>query len=144
MKYSLVLKRCLQFPLGRSRNNLLNGILIGLASVLTASCSSNGGERLVSSHMSYNDSVQLTITREVLSNIVRSRYGDPMQFLSVQSINAQFSVSGTVSAGAAGIGGSATSGDVGASIETGVSRIPHRRHGRVPDVNRSSADPHGS
>jgi hypothetical protein len=36
--------------------------------------------------------VQLTVAREVLANIVRARYADPMQFIMVSSINAQFSV----------------------------------------------------
>ena len=63
-----------------------------LSSFLNASCTSFGAEKVVSSHTSYNDSVQLTVSREVLTNIVRSRYLDPMQFLTVSAINAQFSV----------------------------------------------------
>jgi hypothetical protein len=87
-----------------------------LAGVLTASCSSFGGKHLISSHTSYNDSVQLTVAREVLTNIVRSRYADPMQFLTVQSINAQFSVGAGASVGAGGVGGGSASGDVEGSI----------------------------
>ena len=92
-----------------------------LAGVMTASCSSIGGEQLISSHTSYNDSVQLTVTREVLTNIVRTRYADPMQFLTVQSINAQFSVNAGASAGAGQVGAGAV-GDAGASI--GYSESP--------------------
>ena len=77
-------------------------VLIG--GLATASCSSMGSKKLVSSHTSYNDAVQLTVTREVLANIVRSRYADPMQFMAVSAINAQFAVSAGVSAGAGGIG----------------------------------------
>ena len=73
-------------------------LLVGLA---TTSCSSFGAGRLVSSHMAYNDAVQLSVTREVLANIVRSRYADPMQFLLVSAVNAQFSVSAQ---GAVGVG----------------------------------------
>lgn len=95
--------------------------LLVLMGVFTASCSSMGGERLVSSHTSYNDSVQLAVTREVLTNIVRARYADPMQFITVQSINAQFSVSTGASAGAGQVGAGAI-GDAGASI--GYSESP--------------------
>ncbi len=79
-------------------------VLVLLASFLNASCTSFGAEKVVSSHTSYNDSVQLTVSREVLTNIVRSRYLDPMQFLTVSAINAQFSVNVGGTAGIAGIG----------------------------------------
>ena len=72
-------------------------VLIG--GLASTSCSSMGSKKLVSSHTSYNDAVQLTVTREVLANIVRSRYADPMQFMAVSAINAQFAVSGGVSVG---------------------------------------------
>lgn len=61
--------------------------------VLNTSCSNLVSQQMLSSHKSYNDVVQLTVTREVLANIVRSRYFDPMQFMSVDAINAQFSLS---------------------------------------------------
>ena len=67
---------------------------------MTVSCTTIGPQKLVSSHTAYNDAVQLTITREVLVNIVRSRYTDPMQFMRVSAINAQFSVSVGASGGA--------------------------------------------
>jgi len=70
----------------------------------------------VSSHEGYNDAVQLTITREVLKNIVRSRYSDPMQFITVASINAQFSVSAGANVGASGIGTQSEAGQVGGNI----------------------------
>ena len=89
-------------------------VLIG--GLATASCSSMGSKKLVSSHTSYNDAVQLTVTREVLANIVRSRYADPMQFMAVSAINAQFAVSGGVSAGVGGIGQTGTAGDLGGTI----------------------------
>jgi hypothetical protein len=87
-----------------------------LAALLSTSCSTIGPKKLVSSHTSYNDAVQLTVTREVLANIVRSRYLDPMQFMRVSSINAQFSVSVGASGGAGGIGQVGTAGEAGASI----------------------------
>ena len=87
-----------------------------LSSFLNASCSSFGAEKVVSSHTSYNESVQLTVTREVLTNIVRSRYLDPMQFLTVSAINAQFSVNVGGTAGVAGIGQAGSTGQLGGSI----------------------------
>lgn len=57
-----------------------------LASLLSASCLSMGRDKVVSSHTAYNDSVQLTVAREVLTNIVRTRYADTMQFITVQAI----------------------------------------------------------
>jgi hypothetical protein len=86
-----------------------------LAALVAASCTSIGPDKLVSTHTGYNDAVQLTVTREVLSNIVRSRYSDPMQFIAVSSITAQFSVGVDVSGGAGGIGAGAV-GEAGASV----------------------------
>jgi hypothetical protein len=83
---------------------------------MTVSCTTIGPQKLVSSHTAYNDAVQLTITREVLVNIVRSRYTDPMQFMRVSAINAQFSVSASASGGVGGIGQAGTAGEAGASI----------------------------
>lgn len=76
-------------------------LFIAFASLFIPPCASIGPDKLVSSHMAYNDAVQLTVTREVLANIVRSRYSDPMQFIAVSSINAQFSVNVSGSPGLA-------------------------------------------
>lgn len=89
---------------------------IGLAALVCASCASFGPDKLVSSHTAYNDAVQLTVAREVLSNIVRTRYSDPMQFMTVRMINAQFSINTDNSAGIGGIGQAGTAGEVGASV----------------------------
>lgn len=97
----------------RRRWPVLLALAVGLTSV---SCTSMGSKNLVSSHTAYNDAVQLTVTREVLANLVRSRYADPMQFIMVSAINAQFSVSGGASAGVGGIGQAGTAGEVDASI----------------------------
>jgi hypothetical protein len=88
-------------------------VFLGLMSV---SCASMGAKKLVSSHTAYNDAVQLTVAREVLANVVRSRYTDPMQFMRVSSINAQFSVSSGGSADVSGVGASGAAGQLGGSI----------------------------
>ena len=91
-------------------------ICVLIISLLNISCTSFGPKKVVSSHTAYNESVQLTVTREVLTNIVRSRYLDPMQFLSVSAINTQFSVSADGSAGIAGVGQSGSVGNINGSI----------------------------
>ena len=96
------------------RTSLLISVIV--ISFLNISCTSFGPKKVVSSHTAYNESVQLTVTREVLTNIVRSRYLDPMQFLSVSAINTQFSVNVDGSAGVADVGQSGTAGSISGSI----------------------------
>ncbi len=100
-----------------SRRTLPISGAIALLTCLLAACSSIGPSKLVLTHEGYNDAVQLTLTREVLKNIVRERYLEPMQFITVSSINAQFSVSAGASVGATGIGGAtATAGQTAANV----------------------------
>ena len=77
--------------------------VIGLAAALCVGlltgCTSIGPQKLLPTHEGYNNAVQLTLTREVLKNIVRERYLDPTQYITVSSINAQFSVSTTATGG---------------------------------------------
>ena len=68
-----------------SVQHLLGGLVL-LTALMSASCASFGAKKLVSSHTAYNDAVQLTVAREVLANIVRARYADPMQFIMVIAI----------------------------------------------------------
>ncbi len=96
------------------RKSLL--IIVIVISFFNISCTSFGPKKVVSSHTAYNESVQLTVAREVLANIVRSRYLDPVQFLSVSAINTQFSVSADGSAGVAGVGQSGAVGNINGSI----------------------------
>ena len=94
------------------------------AAVLLAAsgCTAIGPDRLTDSHVGYNDAVQLTISREVLKNIVRKRYADPMQFINVSTINAQFSVNAGANLGIGGIGTAGPAGSTGANI--GYSETP--------------------
>ena len=110
----------LQRVTGRSTPRFLSlGVCLGLTAIFLG-CASVGPDKLVSTHQGYNDAVQLAETREMLENIVRLRFGDPLQFLGVTQINAQFSVSVGATAGAGNIGGSggavgSASGNVGYS-----------------------------
>ena len=88
-------------------------LAVGLAA--GTGCASIGPQKLVPTHEGYNDAVQLTVTREVLKNIVRERYLDPPQFIAVASINAQFSVSAGANVAVTGIG-TGTAGQVGSSV----------------------------
>lgn len=92
------------------------GLLVVLSSLLSSACTSFGPSKVISSDTAYNDAIQLSITREVLANIVRSRYSDPMQFMAVSAINAQWSVNVGASAAIGGIGQAGTAGQAGASV----------------------------
>ena len=98
-----------------SVQQILGGFVL-LAALMSASCATIGPKKLVSSHTGYNDAVQLTVAREVLANIVRARYADPMQFIMVSSINAQFSVNVSGSGDVGGIGQSGAVGGLGGSV----------------------------
>jgi hypothetical protein len=80
-------------------------VVVAFALVAMAGCRSIGPRKLVSTHQGYNEAVQLAESRELLLNIVRLRFGDPVQFLAVSQINAQFSVGAVASGGAGNIGG---------------------------------------
>ena len=90
------------------RHRLLTSMLSILGAVALAAlagCKSIGPSKLVDTHQGYNDAVQLALSREMLLNVVRMRFGDPVQFLEVSQINAQFSVGVTASGGVGNIGG---------------------------------------
>jgi hypothetical protein len=91
-------------------------LIVSAVFIAGSGCSSIGPAKLVSSHEGYNDAVQLAVTREVLKNIVRTRYADPMQFITVSAINAQFSVSVGANVGASGLGAEGTTGQAGGTI----------------------------
>lgn len=106
-------------------------ILITLLSI-TSGCATVGPQKLLSSHESYNDAVQLTVSREVLKNVVRIRYRDPMQFINVTSINASFGVSAGGNSAISGIGGDSTTGSVGGNI--GYSDSPNITYTPMTDA----------
>ncbi len=92
-------------------------VLICLAFGTLAGCASIGPTKLVDTHQGYNDAVQLAESREMLLNIVRLRFGDPIQFLEVTQINSSFSVGATASGSAANVGGAgAAVGSLGGSV----------------------------
>ncbi len=103
-----------------------------LASFLSVGCASIGPAKLVPTHEGYNDAVQISLSREVLKNLVRARYYDPPQFLSVASINAQFSVRTGARAGVGGIGAGTVGqagGEIGYSESPTITYVPERGAG---------------
>lgn len=115
--------------------------LVMTFTVLMTACSSVGPKRLIASHEKYNDAVQMTVSREVLKNIVRARYADPLQFISVTSINASFSVTAGGNTNISGLGSASTSGLVGNSI--GYSDSPNITYTPMSDAgfNKSLDSP---
>lgn len=89
-------------------------LLIGM-SILISSCASIGPRKLLSNHIAYNTAVQLSVGREVLANIVRSRYSDPMQFVAVSAINAQISFNVKRAVNVGGIGNTGAVGTLDGS-----------------------------
>jgi hypothetical protein len=80
-------------------------------------CSTLGPQLVLNSHTEYNKAVEQVIQEELLLNIVRRRYYEAPQFLTISSINSTMSTSAGVSAGSAfGNQGAPTTGNVGGNI----------------------------
>ena len=69
-----------------------NKILILLISFLLAGCSF-GPKQLNDGHLAYNETVRQSSDQELLLNIVRLRYLDTIEFMSISSISSQLSFS---------------------------------------------------
>ncbi|MCL5779252.1 hypothetical protein M1105_20025 [Limibaculum sp. FT325] len=68
-----------------------------------AACVDTLGPQIIrASQVDYNKSVQEVVSEELLLNIVRRRYLEPPQFVTIGSITTQVSNSGSVSVGASG------------------------------------------
>ena len=109
---------CGNFSQRRSTSNWLKvstrlGSLFG--GVLLAGCSTFGPQVVLNSHIEYNKAVEQVIQEELLPNIVRRRYYEPPQFVTVSSISSTMSTTAGVSAGAAFGDATPTTGNVGGS-----------------------------
>ena len=67
-------------------------VLLAVAAVIGGCAVSPGADRLPSDHFAFNDAIELAESREMLLNIVRNRYADPIKFLSVGTLGSSFSV----------------------------------------------------
>ncbi len=67
------------------------GLAVILATGMLGACSQMGPQVLVEGRPQYNVAVQQTEAEQLLLNIVRNRYSDPILFLDITSINSGFS-----------------------------------------------------
>ena len=85
--------------------------------LLFSGCSTFGPQLVLNSHIEYNKAVEQVIQEELLLNIVRRRYYEAPQFVTVSSITTSMSTSAGVSGGAAfGNQGTPTTGNIGGSF----------------------------
>jgi len=88
-----------------------------LVLLLLSGCSTFGPQLVLDSHVEYNKAVEQVIQEELLLNIVRRRYYEAPQFVTVSSITTSMSTSAGVSGGAAfGNQGTPTTGNIGGSF----------------------------
>jgi hypothetical protein len=98
--------------------------------LLLSGCSTFGPQLVLKSHVEYNKAVEQVIQEELLLNIVRRRYYEAPQFLTVSSINSTMSISAGLSAGTtSSLGGSSNSGgNVGYSDSPTITFTPRQGH----------------
>jgi hypothetical protein len=80
---------------------LQNGTWHPFVVLLFSGCKTLGPKVVLKPHIKYNKAVEQVIQEELLLNIVRRRYYEAPQFMTVSSINSTMSNSANVSAGAA-------------------------------------------
>jgi hypothetical protein len=92
----------------------LGTLFVGL---LLSGCSTFGPQLVLNSHIDYNKAVEQVIQEELLLNIVRRRYYEAPQFVTVSSITTSMSTSAGISGGAAfGNQDTPTTGNIGGSF----------------------------
>jgi hypothetical protein len=80
-------------------------------------CSTYGPQLVLNSHIEYNKAVEQVIQEELLLNIVRRRYYEAPQFVTISSISSTMSTSAVISGGSAfGNEGTPTTGNIGGSL----------------------------
>jgi hypothetical protein len=85
--------------------------------LLLSGCSTFGPQLVLNSHIEYNKAVEQVIQEELLLNIVRRRYYEAPQFVTVSSISTSMSTSAGISGGSAfGNQGTPTTGNIGGSL----------------------------
>ena len=106
------------------------GLVTLLVLLFLSSCKSIGPKVVLKSHIDYNKAVEQVIQEELLLNIVRRRYYEAPQFVTISNINATMSVSAGGSAGAStSFGGSGNAGaNVGYSNTPTITFTPRQGH----------------
>ena len=93
---------------------ILGTLFVGL---LFSGCSTFGPQLVQNSHIPYNKAIEQVIQEELLLNIVRRRYYEAPQFVTVSSISTSMSTSAGISGGADfGNQGIPTTGNIGGSF----------------------------
>jgi hypothetical protein len=109
----------------RRHRGLMNKVkffaLLTAVSLLTflSGCAQLGPQVLVSGRPQYNMAVQETESQQILLNIVRQRYRDPVLFLDVTSISSGFNREAS-----AGLSGNTGSSDLGGVLGGRISESP--------------------
>lgn len=107
-----------------SRFRRYRKLAAGLALVsFAAACSQLGPKALSAGRPLYNIAVQQTESQQLLLNIVRQRYNDPIMFLDVTSISSGFS--GDVSANLIGSIFNAGKNDLGGTLGGSIGETPY-------------------
>jgi hypothetical protein len=94
-------------------------ITVASATIFLSGCAQFGPNALSAGRPLYNIAVQETESQQLLLNIVRQRYRDPVLFLDVTSISSGFSRQAK-----AGLLGSTGSSDVGGTLGASISESP--------------------
>jgi hypothetical protein len=85
--------------------------------LLLSGCSTYGPQLVLNSHIEYNKAVEQVIQEELLLNIVRRRYYEAPQFVTISSISSTMSTSAVITGGSAfGNEGTPTTGNIGGSL----------------------------
>ncbi len=100
--------------------------LLLLGGVLLPACTRFGAKRVPMDRFSYNEAIARSQKEQMLLNLVRLRYRDLPEFLSVSSVLTQYNYTGTVGTqGAAVLGDQVgTASNVGGSANIGYSERP--------------------
>jgi hypothetical protein len=101
-----------------------------LVALFLSSCKSIGPKVVLKSHIDYNKAVEQVIQEELLLNIVRRRYYEAPQFVTISNINATMSFSAGASGGASTtLGGSGNgSANIGYSNTPTITFTPRQGH----------------
>jgi hypothetical protein len=115
------LSKCGIYLLGRVRRQYARQALIpaALLAIFLGGCAQLGPQVLTSGRPQYNIAVQETESQQLLLNIVRQRYRDPVLFLDVTSISSGFSRQAT-----AGLTGNTGTSNVGGALGGTISESP--------------------
>ncbi len=91
----------MSIPNNQNRTNRIRfTVLVFSVLALSPGCASLGPTRLPGDHFNYNKSLARSSNEQLLLNIVRLRYGEPLHWLEVSSMLSQYSFEASVNANA--------------------------------------------